>query len=255
MTVKVVGLSAGYGGSPVVSHIDLTVADGEWLTLIGPNGAGKSTLLKAIAGLLGSTGSIEIGLADPTSRREWARAVAFVPQSPVLPPSLTVTEYVLLGRSPHIAYLGREGTVDMDVVDRSIEDLELTAFGRRHLHQLSGGEQQRVVLARALAQEPRILLLDEPTSALDIGHQLATLELIGSMRSGRGLTIISAMHDLTLAARFADRLALLAGGRVVAAGDPSVVVTTENIRRHYDADVRVVSVDDHLVVVPSRSLR
>lgn len=253
MTVRLRSVAAGYGAAPVVSSIDLDVADGEWLSLIGPNGAGKSTLLKAVAGLLPVSGSVDVGLGDRERRRDWAKAVAFVPQSPVLPPTLTVAEYVLLGRSPHIAYLGSEGSADLDVVDRSLADLELTDFARRRLHQLSGGEQQRVVLARALSQEPRILLLDEPTSALDIGHQLATLELIGSMRGDRKLTIISAMHDLTLAARYADRLALLAGGRIVADGEAGEVITTDNIRRHYEADVHVVNVDDHLVVIPTRS--
>ena len=243
----------GYGSGPVLEDVDLEVASNEWLVLIGPNGAGKSTLLNVIAGLLPCNGEVDLGLGEVRTRRHYARLVALVPQSPQLPPALTVSEYVLLGRSPHIAYFGTEGRTDIEVVARTVERLDLVEFAGRSLGELSGGEQQRVVLARAIAQEPRILLLDEPTSALDIGHQLATLDLIGSMREDRPMTIISAMHDLTLAARYADRLALVANHTISAIGEPAQVLTTANVQTHYSADVRVVSVDDHLVVLPIRS--
>ncbi len=253
MSVSLRGVSVGYGSGPVLEDIDLDVASNEWLALIGPNGAGKSTLLKTIAGMLQYCGEVDLGLGDVRSRREYASVVALVPQNPMLPPALTVSEYILLGRSPHISYLGTESRADLDVVERTVRRLDLIGFASRFLSELSGGEQQRVVLARAIAQEPRLLLLDEPTSALDIGHQLATLELIGSMREDEPMTIISAMHDLTLAARYADRLALVADRSIAAIGPPSQVLTTANVQVHYSPDVRVVSIDDHLVVLPTRS--
>jgi len=253
MSIRLSGLTVGYGMGPVLEDVDLHVESNEWLALIGPNGAGKSTLLKSIAGLMEYEGDIDLGLGEVRSRRDYARVVALVPQNPVLPPTLTVYEYVLLGRSPHIAYLGTESRADLDTVRLTIEHLDLVGFADRSLDELSGGERQRVVLARAIAQEPQVLLLDEPTTALDIGHQLATLELIGSMRENSPMTIISAMHDLTLAAGYADRLALVANSSIAAIGPAGDVLTTANLQTHYSANVRVVSVDGHLVVLPTRS--
>ena len=229
------------GGTRVVDGVSLEVAAGEWATLIGPNGAGKSTLLRAIAGLVPFEGSIELDGAPVGSlgRRRLGRGLAFVPQSPLLPPALTVGEYVLLGRTPHIGTFGAEGPRDLDAADLALDLLELTHFARRPLGTLSGGEQQRAVLARALAQEAPLLLLDEPTTALDIGRQLQALELVADLRSRVGLTVLSAMHELTLAAQYADRLLLLSGGALVAEGPPADIVTEELISAHYGARVRV----------------
>jgi iron complex transport system ATP-binding protein len=167
---------------------------------------------------------------------------------------MTVAEYVLLGRTPHIGYFGTEGVHDLEAADRALARLDLIHFQSRRLGTLSGGERQRAVLARALAQEAPVLLLDEPTSGLDIGRQQLALELIDSLRREDGLTVLSAMHDLTLAGQYADRLVFVDDGRVVASGRPRDVLVPELIAAHYGAAVRVIRADatDGLVVVPAR---
>jgi iron complex transport system ATP-binding protein len=242
------------GGRPVVVDVDLDVPGGTWIGLIGPNGAGKTTLLRALAGLVPHTGTIALH-GRPTGdlgRRDWARAVAVVPQEPVTPPWLTVAEYVLLGRTPHLGRLARESRDDRRAVARTLARLDLLEYRDRLLGTLSGGERQRVVVARALAQEARIVLLDEPTAALDIGHQQQALELLDALRAESELTLVAAMHDLTLAAQYADRMVMLHSGRIVADGLPAEILTEETIARHYDARIRVVRVDDRLAIVPAR---
>ena len=165
---------------------------------------------------------------------------------------MTVAEYVLLGRTPHLGPLAKEGARDREAAGRALARLELLAFLDRRLGTLSGGEKQRVVVARALAQEAPIVLLDEPTAALDIGHQQHALELLDALRASEGLTLVAAMHDLTLAAQYADRVLLLDEGRVVAEGAPVDVLTEEALAEHYGASVRVVTVDDRIAVLPSR---
>jgi iron complex transport system ATP-binding protein len=245
------------GGKPVVDGVGGTVAQGEWLALIGPNGAGKTTLLRAIARLVPFTGSIELdGRATREMRRgELSRLLAVVPQEPATPPWMTVAEYVLLGRTPHLGPLAREGRDDREAAARALARLDLLGFGERRLETLSGGEKQRVVVARALAQEARIVLLDEPTAALDIGHQQQALELLDGLREESGLTLVAAMHDLTLAAQYADRMLLLDAGRVVADGPPVDVLTETVISEHYGAAIDVVPVGDRIAVVPRRGGR
>ena len=248
-------LSVELGGSPILDDITGSVDHGEWVTVIGPNGAGKSTLLRAVAGLVPRKGAVEIGGEDGASlgRRDLARRVALVPQIPELPPSMTVAEYVLLGRTPHQGYLAREGAHDLEIADAALLRLDLVDFASRRLGTLSGGERQRAVLARALAQQAPILLLDEPTNALDVGRGQQALELVDALRREAGLTVLAAMHDLTLAGQYADRLLLLDGGRIVAAGAVPDVLTDELISRHYGAFVRVLRDDDgRVVVVPVR---
>ncbi len=252
--VRVRRVAAALGGQPVLRGIDLDVRTGEWLALIGPNGAGKTTLLRAIAGLLRVDGQVLIDADDPAELRprDLARRVALVPQQPTLPPGMTVTDYVLLGRTPYISYLGVESNDDLDVVAEVLGRLDLEGLGHRELSSLSGGELQRAVLARALAQQAPVLLLDEPTSALDIGHVQQVLELVDGLRHLDGLTVVAAMHDLTTAARYADEVVLLADGVAVASGPPEAVITTETIRTHYGAHVHVIPTDDGPVVVPQR---
>jgi iron complex transport system ATP-binding protein len=234
--------------------VSLEVAAGGWTILIGPNGAGKSTLLRAVAGLVGHGGTVEVDGHDlrALSPRRRARLLASVPQSPLLPPDMTVGEYVLLGRSAHLGVLGRVGPADREAAAAAAERLDLALLASRRLDELSGGERQRAVLARAVAQDAPVLLLDEPTTALDVGRQQEVLELVGELRAERGLTVLGAMHDLTLAGQYAERLALLDEGRLVAHGPPSEVLTEERVARHYRARVRVTSVDQSLVVVPAR---
>jgi len=233
--------------------VSLTVPKGEWLALIGANGAGKTTALRAISGLVRFDGSIQLDGADVRAlgRRRLARLVALVPQLPERPPELTVGEYVLLGRTPHLGYLAAEREVDRAAAARALNRLELAPFADRLLGSLSGGELQRAVLARALAQEAEILLLDEPTSALDLGRQQQALELVHGLRED-GLTIVSTMHDLTLAGQYADRLVLLDAGEIVADGVAGEVLSAENVAAFYGARVRVVEDGGHVFVLPVR---
>jgi iron complex transport system ATP-binding protein len=239
---------------PILHGVDLRVAQGEWVTVIGPNGAGKSTLLRTIGGLLPFTGSIALlgtELALLRGRRR-AQLVATVAQTPVVPPGMAVLDYVLLGRTPYIPPLGRESAADRAAAAEVLELLDLTPFAARHLDTLSGGERQRVFLARALAQAAPVLLLDEPTSALDIGHQQEVLELVDELRQSHGLTVLATMHDLSAAGEYADRLVLVAGGRVVADGSPAEVLTEELLAAHYRARVRVIPGSRGPLVVPVR---
>ncbi|MEU4694581.1 ABC transporter ATP-binding protein [Actinoplanes sp. NPDC023714] len=253
-SIEVRNLSVRLDGTLIVDGVDLTVATGEWVTIIGPNGAGKSTALRAIGGLLPHEGEIRWhGRAITSmSRRDRAKAIATVTQSPVVPPAMGVYDYVLLGRTPYIPPLGRESASDLAVVDEVLAALDLEPFAGRRLDTLSGGERQRVFLARALAQGAGILLLDEPTSALDIGHQQEVLELVDRLRSERGLTVLATMHDLSTAGEYADRMILLAGGRVVAAGRPTEVLTEETLAEHYRVRVRVIEGEHGPLVVATR---
>jgi iron complex transport system ATP-binding protein len=226
--------------------------------VIGPNGAGKTTLLRAVASLVDYEGSVELMGEDARalSRGERARRVAVVTQIPTMPPEMSVREYVLLGRTPYIGYLASERRRDYDAADAAMARLDLGPFARRRLSALSGGERQRVVLARALAQQAPLLLLDEPTTSLDVGRQQQVLEIVDELRATEGLTVLSAMHELTLAGQYADRLLLLDRGRLVASGAAKDVLTRALIAEHYRADVRVVGEPESgLVVVPVRGSR
>jgi iron complex transport system ATP-binding protein len=188
-------------------------------------------------------------------RRELSRLVALVPQEPSTPPWLTVGEYVLLGRTPHLGALAREGRRDRLAASRALERLDLLPYADRLLGTLSGGEKQRAVIGRALAQEATIVILDEPTTALDIGHQQQALELLEELRGESELTLVAAMHDLTLAAQYVDRMVMIRDGRIVADGVPAHVLTEERIAEHYDATIRVVDIGGGVAVVPARPLR
>jgi iron complex transport system ATP-binding protein len=244
-----------YGSDVALAGVSEHVSDGEWVGLIGPNGAGKTTLLRALVQLVrhGGRTLVDGNSTDRLSRRALARLIAYVPQTPELPPEMTVADYVLLGRSPHIGYFGVEKAQDHRVCTTLLERLELTHMAGRNLGTLSGGELQRLVLARALAQEAPILLLDEPTSALDLGRRVDALEIVDALRVEHGLTVLSAMHDLTLAGQFADRLVLLAQGRVVASGPPAAVLDEDVLTEHFGLHVQVMrTADDELIVAPRR---
>ncbi|MGH8776861.1 MAG: ABC transporter ATP-binding protein [Jiangellaceae bacterium] len=245
--------SVRLGNAQVVDGVDLDVGRGGWTMLIGRNGAGKTTLLRAVAGLVPYTGSVTVGGRELRAlrTRERARTVAMVPQNPLLPADMTVAEYVLLGRTPHLGFLGRPGRRDHDAVRQAVDRLDLDALATRRLDALSGGERQRAVLARALAQDAPVMLLDEPTSALDVGRQQEVLDLVSGLRTERDLTVLGAMHDLTLAGHYAERLVLVDGGHVVADGTPDEVLTEERINRHYHARVSVRHIDGAPVVFPA----
>jgi iron complex transport system ATP-binding protein len=254
--VEVRSLGVAYGDTWVLDGVTVEAMPGEWVGVIGPNGAGKSSLLKAIAGILPPTrGWILIGgtPVESIDRRRRAQLVAMVPQRPLIPTEMTVADYVLLGRVPHLGPLAAEGPGDLAAVAAALTELGLTEFPERRLGTLSGGELQRAVLARALAQRAPVMLLDEPTAALDLGHGQQVLELVAELRRREALTVISAVHDLTAAAQYCDRLVLLAGGRVAVEGDPHTVLTEENIGRYFGASVAVITGDDgRPVVIPTR---
>lgn len=254
--VTCVQVGAARGGVEVLHDVDLSIAAGAWVSLVGPNGSGKTTLLHALAGLVPATGEIRVAEVTPgrASRRATARAVALMPQRPVVPEGVTVRELIHLGRTPHIPRFGSETRRDREIVDRVVARLELEEFTARPATELSGGELQRVVLARALAQQPRVLLLDEPTSALDIGHQQQVLDLVDSLRREEGLTVVAAMHDLTSAAHYGERLILLDHGRIVADGPPAEVLTVGRIAEVYGARVEVLDRPDGRAVLPLRGV-
>ena len=253
--VAAIGVSVEYRGRVAVDRVDLSVAEGEWVALIGPNGAGKTSLLRALAGTVRYTGEVAIDgvTAASLSRRRAARLVAMVPQQPVLPDGMTVLDYVLLGRTPHLGYLASESATDVAISREAMARLDAGDLAGRRLGELSGGEHQRVVLARALAQQSAVLLLDEPTAALDVGHGQQVLDLVDALRRERRMSIVAAIHDLTLAAQYADRLALMDDGRIVAEGTPREVLTEDAIARFSGARVSIlVGPGGEVVVMPRR---
>ena len=237
MTIKVINLNFAYGSSQVIKNITLNINEGEVVGVLGPNVAGKSTLIKLLSGLLKPTGG-QILLnnlpIDKISHQDRAKKIAIVAQENNIPFAFKSIEVVLMGRTPHLPALGFESTRDLDVAKSAMTKTDSYQFAFRSIRELSGGERQRVILARALAQESKILLLDEPTTFLDIRHQIEFYKLLRDENRERGLTIVSAMHDLNIASTFCDRLIFLKDGSVLADGSPSDVVTEKIIRKLFD---------------------
>jgi iron complex transport system ATP-binding protein len=255
-TVSVRDLTVAYNGTPVLDGVDLVVDDGEMVAVIGPNGSGKTTLLRAVAGTVpvqGGEARVRGEVVAGLGRRQAARLVAMVPQDPVIPRGMTCFDYVLLGRSAYIGYLGTESATDCRRAYEALERLDAAGFADRPIDRLSGGERQRVVLARALAQDAAALLLDEPTTALDIGHQQTVLELVDGLRRDRGIAVLGAFHDLTLAAQYADRMVLLVDGEVMVDGSPTTVIRPEALELFSGARATVITgPDGEPIVVPIR---
>jgi len=252
LTVR--ALSAAHGRVRVLDGVGLSVPVGGWLAVIGPNGAGKTTLLRCLLGFHPYEGEVRLD-GTPLAglpRRRRAQLMAYAPQSPVLPEGISTRDYVALGRTPHRPLLAGPRAADQRVVDEVMGRLELAGLADRPLATLSGGEQQRAVLARALAQQPRVLLLDEPTASLDLGHAQQVLDLVDRLRRQDGLTVLSTLHDLTLAGQYADRLALLSEGRVVSEGTPADVLTPAALSAHYGARAQVVPGPNGPTVTPVR---
>lgn len=233
-----------YGDKAVLQGIDLNVVGGEIMGLVGPNGAGKTTLLRVLSGALKPqrgevwVNGVTIGDMHP---RERAKLIAMVPQNPAVPQGFTALEVVLMGRNPHLGLLQWEGSRDMEVAQWAMELTSTLEFVTRPLGSLSGGERQRVFLARALAQKALILLLDEPTAHLDISYQCNVLDTIENIRTEAGVTVVAAMHDLTLAAQYCDRVAVLHGGSVVALGCPGDVLRPEVVSAAYGTEVAIIA--------------
>lgn len=234
-------LNVRLGSRQVLRDLALTMKAGSWVGLIGPNGSGKTTFLRTLAGLLDYDGSLAL---RGTEIRDWrpkqlARTLAFVRQSTSVDFDFTVSDFVLLGRVPYGGLLGGFSEDDRQRLSDVLEQTDLTGFGGRSIQRLSGGEQQRAVLAQALLQQPTVLLLDEPTSHLDVEHQFRLLSLVDEHASARDLTVISSFHDLELASRFADTLVVLSGGEVAAAGPPASVLTPDLLRDVFRVRARV----------------
>ena len=240
--IRLRGVEAGYHGRAVLTAVDLDVARGELAVLVGPNGSGKSTLLGVLAGtVVPDAGSVEILGRPMTSwtRRELARVVSVLPQELTLPAGLRVAEVVALGRLPHARSAFGPEEEDERVVTTALADADAADLAWRPVTELSGGERQRVLLALALAQEPRILLLDEPTLHLDVGHQLALIELLDRLRRTRDLTVVAVLHDLDLAARSADRVHLLHEGRLQTASAEDGSLDLERVGRAFGVPLTV----------------
>jgi len=236
------GLCVELGGSPVLRNLSVSIQAGNWIGLLGPNGSGKTTLLRVLGGLLPYSGGLELNTRPLASwrDRERARETAFVRQHPSLDFDFTVEEVVALGLAPHLSWLERPSADQRERVHTALADTDLTGLADRSVSTLSGGEQQRVQLAQALAQDVPILLLDEPTAHLDVHHQYDLMERIANLvRTGR--TVVAAFHDLAFAARYADRLLVLDEGTLAAVGLPVDVLTSRLIRDVFkmDADVEM----------------
>lgn len=235
-------VSFGYNGKLILHEVALEVQRGEVVGLIGPNGSGKSTLVRCISGVIRPRrGQVTLEGQDALRmpRTDLARTLAVVPQSPQLPEGFTCEDIVLMGRNPHLGLLQGESVRDYAVVREAMAATDCLHLAQQRIGELSGGEQQRVVIARALAQEPRVLLLDEPTTHLDISHQVTVLDIMRRLARGRDLAVLAVFHDLNLAVQYCDRLVLLTEGRVQASGTPNEVVTAENILLAYRTEVLV----------------
>jgi iron complex transport system ATP-binding protein len=239
--IETQNLSFAYGERCVLNGVSARIEKGEMVGLLGPNGSGKTTLLKIISGVLPASDNVKIDdrKIGSYNRRELSRLFAVVPQEHAINFPYTVTEIVLMGRASHHSSLALEGKKDLEVARQSMELTETLASADRYLHELSGGEKQRVIIARALTQEPGILLLDEPSAFLDLRHQVHTLKLMRRLNRERQLTIIAAMHDLNLAALFFPRLLMLRDGKIYRDGAPAEVLTEETIFEVYGIRVRV----------------
>ncbi len=241
--LEIESLSVNYGTRPALREVCLEVRPGETLALIGPNGAGKTTLVRAASGVLkAQAGAVRVEGRDlqRLSPAERARRIAVVPQARSLPEGFTAWQTAMLGRTPHLDWLGHPGPKDHELVRWALERTGALEMAERPVSELSGGEQQRVLLARALAQDTPILLLDEPTTHLDLSYQSGLLSLVQELAGERGLAVLMALHDLNLAALYADRVALLVGGRIVAVGSPPDVLTPSRLTAAFGVTVEVI---------------
>ena len=248
------GVAVRLGGADVLRGIDLDVAPGEVVGLLGRNGAGKTTLLRTATRVIApDAGSVRVD-GDPVtalSRRELARRVAVVPQETHVPFPFRVAEVVLMGRTPHLGAFAFESPADLERAQQALERMGVAHLADRSILEVSGGERQLVMVSRALVQDPRALIFDEPTAFLDLAHRVQVLGAVRELaRDGRAALVVT--HDLTLAARFCDRLALLADGRVLAAGPPAEVLDPQRLREAYGVEVQVVPGPDGAPLVVPR---
>ncbi|MGH7782162.1 MAG: ABC transporter ATP-binding protein [Candidatus Binataceae bacterium] len=240
--VRAVGIRAGYTADDVVRGVSFSVDPGRVFAIVGPNGSGKSTILRVLSGTMRPRGgSVEIcGRAFKSyDRRELAKVVASVAQENVVAFRFTVLEIVLMGRAPHLGAFRFESAADLEIAREALRRFDLLEFAHRHIEELSGGERKRVFLARALAQQPRIVMLDEPTAFLDLRHVAGIFARFRELAAEHGLAVIATLHDLNAAAAYADQVMLLKDGAAVASGTPLEVLTEDNLTKVYETEVYV----------------
>jgi iron complex transport system ATP-binding protein len=253
MKLKVKGVEFSYGSVHVLKDVSIELAASEMLGVVGPNGAGKSTLLRCIDRILSpQKGCILLDERDIKEMHlmEIAKKIGYIPQSASQVFPATVFDTVLMGRRPHIGW--RSSEEDTEMVLETLRMLNIEDLAMRDINELSGGQQQKVFIARALTQEPDVLLLDEPTSNLDIRHQLEVMDIIKNIVREKQISAIMAIHDLNLAARYTDRIIMMNGGTIFAAGEPFSVLTTENIKHAYGVEVEVNDHGGRPYIVPIR---
>lgn len=233
MRLKIKDVEFGYASTPILERISMELAEAEIVAVCGPNGVGKSTLIKCINRILKPRGSMRLDGREigTMSTRHIAKRIGYVPQSIPNVFSMTVFEMVLMGRRPHLGW--RSGKTDENKVAELLALMGIEDFALRDFNELSGGQRQKVIISRALAQEPDILLLDEPTSSLDLRHQLEVMALIQKLTAEKSISVIMAVHDLNLASRYADKVIMMKAGRIFGAGDAAAVLTAPNIRSVY----------------------
>jgi iron complex transport system ATP-binding protein len=245
VSIEIKDLTVCYGEKIVLDNISLDIVDGVWSCLVGPNGAGKTTLLKTLLGMASYQGSIkDRGFEIFKSSN---RNVAFVPQQPQIPQGISVAEYVMLGRAKRDGW-GNDSLASRSYVHHVLHQTHLFEMKNNLLSHLSGGEMQRALIARALAQEPDLILLDEPTSALDLHHQIAVLREIEELKES-GVTVISTMHDITLAAMFAQQIIVMKEGKILLAGDTTKVIHSLELKKAYDNRIEVYTLDNGRPVI------
>lgn len=253
--LEAVGIDAGYADAPILDAVDLLVPDGKVTVLIGPNGCGKSTLLKTLARILSpSRGQVLLEGKDihALNTRAVAAKLGLLPQGPVAPEGLTVRELVSQGRYPHQSLLRQWTRADEEAVESAIETAGITQFADRSVDTLSGGQRQRCWVAMVLAQETRLILLDEPTTFLDLKVQVDLMDLFASLAHDRGHTLLIVLHELSLAAAYADYLVMMKDGKIVSAGEPDDIFTAERLKHVFDLDASVLRdpASGRLVCVP-----
>lgn len=255
MKLKVSNVKFGYNSTPVLDDISFELNSSEIIGIVGPNGAGKSTLIRCIDNILKPLqGSILLDGADinAMTRMEIAKSMGYVPQTTHRVFPATIFDTVLMGRRPHLGW--KSSDQDIDIVLEILELLGIMEFAMRDFNEISGGQQQKVLIARALAQDADILLLDEPTSNLDIRHQLEVMNIMKDIVHKKGISAVMAIHDLNLASRYTDRILMMNGGRIFAAGDPESVLTNKNIKRAYGVEALVKSDGDKPYIIPVRPI-
>ena len=246
--LSVDNISIKYADRTIVKDVSLLLKPGKVLVIIGPNGSGKTTIIRGITGAIPlSDGTIKFDEIDlnHVSEIERAKIIGVVPQATQLPDDFSVYETVALGRTPHLGFMGRLSDTDHTIVEQAIQETAIEELRDQNLKSLSGGEQQRVILARAIAQDAPVMILDEPTSHLDLNYQLGMLSMVRNLSRAKNIAVLMVLHDLNLAARFADEIVILEKGIVISSGQPAAVLTEPNLTSVYKVPMSVIKMDSN----------